>query len=305
MAILCGWAAIDERGVASGGASGDQRQIAAPDYRGEARLGNWYRFGQTEIFRWKDRNKAAKYAEAVRALCNNKNVGYDQGGRNSLFFMLKANAWDYKKVTSPCETDCSALAGVAINCVTKKQTFPSYVWTGNFRQLADASGLFTRLTESKYLTSDAYLMAGDIINNPAAHVIVALENGSKAITPTVKKKPIATIAKEVNAGKWDVEPTRSAKLKAAGYTKTEIEAIQKEVNKLRGKATTYLKTARVIARDGLRVRNKPSTSGGKILRVLPYNSKVTCYGVANGPGASKWWRISKNKNEYVSADWLK
>ena len=305
MAIKCGWAAIDERGLASGGAAGDQKQRSVPDYYGEARVGNWYYFGQTEVFRWRDRNKAKKYAEAIKSLCNNKMVGYDQGGRASLFNQLKANGWDPAKITAPCETDCSALAGVGVNCVTKQQSVPAYVWTGNLRQLLMNTGLFTRYVESKFLTQDAYLMEGDIINNPSAHVIVALETGSKAVTPKTPKKAAATIAKEVVAGKWGVEPARSAKLKAAGYTPAEILTIQKEVNKLLGKATQHLTTARVIATSGLNVRNKPTVNGSKVLRTLPYTTKVTCYGTAKGPGASLWWRIAKDKNEYVSADWLK
>ena len=302
MAILCGWAAIDERGLASGGQAGDQRQWRSPDYYGEARVGGWYYFGQTEVFRWKDRNKAKKYAAAVKALCNNKNVGYDQGGRTTLFTQLKANKWDPAKVTSPCETDCSALAGVAVNCVTKAQTVPSYVWTGNMRQLLAQTGLFTRLTDIKYLTQDAYLMEGDIINNPSAHVIVALADGSKATAKA--KKSVATVASEIVAGKWGNDPARRAKLKAAGYTDAEVNKIYAEVNRLfKVKPKTTLKVSRVKASAGLNVRDKPSTSG-KVLRTLPYQSKVTCYGTAKGAGATLWWKISKDKNEYVSADWL-
>lgn len=305
MAILCGWAAIDERGRASGGQSGDQRQITTPDYYGEARVGNWYAFGQTEVFRWKDRSKAKKYAAAVKALCNNKNVGYDQGGRNTLYNILKANGWDYTKVNTPCETDCSALAGAAINCVTKSAMIPSWIWTGNIKDLLIGTGLFTRLTDSKYLTGDSYLMEGDIINNPARHVIIALGNGSKATgttSSTTKKLSLAAVAKEVVAGKWGVEPARSAALKKAGYDPAKVQA---KVNELLGQKKAPLKTARVVAKAGLNVRNKPNVNTGKILRTLPYNSKVTCYGVATGSGAKSWWKIHSSKAEYVSADWLK
>ena len=306
MAVLCGWAAIDERGLASGGQAGDQRQKSSPDYYGEARVGSWYYFGQTEVFRWKDRNKAKKYAASIKSLCNNKNVGYDQGGRATLYNLLKANGWDPAKVKTPCETDCSALAGVGVNCVTKAATIPSYIWTGNMNQLLMGTGLFMRLTAGKYLTQDAYLLEGDIINNPSAHVIVALANGSKALTPAAQKKSVAAVANEVIAGKWGTGTTRVAKLRAAGYTATEINQIQKKVNELMGQNTTTLKKARVIATQGLNVRNKPTTtSGSKVLRTLPYNTLVTCYGTAVGHGASLWWKISPSKAEYVSADWLK
>jgi len=49
---------------------------------------------------------------------------------------------------------------------------------------------------------------------------------------TAAKKDIATIAKEVIAGKWGNGAARKAKLKAAGYTDTEIKQIQAKVNEL-------------------------------------------------------------------------
>ena len=152
------------------------------------------------------------------------------------------------------------------------------------------------------------LMIGDIINNPSSHVISSLGTGSKEKekTPVVTKKPVATIAKEVVSGSWGVEPQRTKKLKAAGYTDTEIKEIQKKVNELLNKKPeTTLKTAKVIAPQGLRVRNKPSTGkDSTILRVLNYGTVVTCYGTARGTGATLWWKISEKKAEYVAADWL-
>ena len=60
--------------------------------------------------------------------------------------------------------------------------------------------------------------------NDIAHGI-----GSTAKPSAPAKKPVATIATEVIAGKWGNEPSRSAKLKAAGYDPT---AVQKTVNAL-------------------------------------------------------------------------
>jgi len=49
---------------------------------------------------------------------------------------------------------------------------------------------------------------------------------------TASKKTINAIAKEVIAGKWGNGAARKAKLKAAGYTDTEIKQIQAKVNEL-------------------------------------------------------------------------
>ena len=300
MAVQCGWAAIDERGRASGGAAGDQTGY-------EVRLGSWYKFGQTEVFRWKDRDKAKKYAEIIKYWCSGNYVGYDQGQRITLGSWCKAHNWNYK-VTTKVETDCSRMVADAINCTMKREVLPvtGIFWTGNMKTELMKTGLFTRYYAQKYLASDQYLMIGDIINNPSAHVISSLGTGSKAAekTPVVTKKPVATIAKEVVSGTWGVEPQRTKKLKAAGYTDSEIKQIQKKVNKLLNKPKTTLKTGKVIAAQGLRVRNKPTTSGSTILRVLDYGTVVTCYATARGPGATLWWKISEKKAEYVSADWL-
>lgn len=59
--------------------------------------------------------------------------------------------------------------------------------------------------------------------------------------PSTPSKSITTIAKEVIAGKWGNEPSRSTKLKAAGYDPAKVQA---EVNKqLKGSSSTSSKPA--------------------------------------------------------------
>ena len=74
---LCGWASIDERGRASGGAAGDQTGR-------EVKVGAWYNFGQTVGLRFKNRELAKRAASVMKAICLNDHVGYDQGGRASI-----------------------------------------------------------------------------------------------------------------------------------------------------------------------------------------------------------------------------
>lgn len=301
MAVLCGWAAQDEHKKARGGKAGDQTGR-------EVHLGDWYDFGQTAVYRWKNRAYAAKYATIIKALCQNDKVGYDQGERTTLYNQLKANKWDYKKITKACECDCSSLVGAGINATVGKALISTGIYTGNLDSLLMKTGLFTKLTGPKYCDQSAYLMTGDIINNPSHHVISALANGSKATSTSsgTTKKSNKVIAQEIIEGKWGNGAERIRKVTAAGYN---YDAVQKEVNALLKKpaassASTSLKTAKVTAKKGLNVRNKPSTSTGKVLRTLPLGTKVTCYGVANGGGRT-WWKISKSKNEYVAAEYLK
>ncbi len=197
--VQCAWAAIDENGKARGGKAGDQTGR-------ECRVGNWYNFGQTMVYRWKDRKKAAKYAKIVKALCNNENIGYDQNDRVTLFNILKKNSWNYTKVNAPVECDCSELVGCAINCTVGKEVVPSWIYTGNLATLLEKTGLFEiALTGSKYCSKSDYLMTGDICNKPSSHVISAItdgalagqSSGSKVAEPTLRKGSTGTQVKKL------------------------------------------------------------------------------------------------------------
>ena len=58
-------------------------------------------------------------------------------------------------------------------------------------------------------------------------------------------------------------------------------------------------TKKVMAKDGLNIRNKPSTKG-KIVGVAKYNTQVECYGKTNG-----WEMVDKFNKYYVSANYIK
>ena len=80
MAVLIGSARIDERGRASGGKAGDQtgREVSTQ---------NWYKHSKGwVVLRATDAEKAQKIAQAMRAACDNKNVGYDQSQNKTLVY---------------------------------------------------------------------------------------------------------------------------------------------------------------------------------------------------------------------------
>lgn len=170
MSVLCGWASIGENGG---------RNNKAGDQTGrEVKLGNWYRFGQTTVYRWKSRTNATRYAKIIKAFCKNEHIGYDMNDRTTLYNLLAKNKWDYKSVDRNVECDCSQLVACAINCTMGKAVCSSGMWTGNLGTQLMNSGLFDKLTGSKYIDSPDYLKTGDIINAPDHHVISALQNGS-------------------------------------------------------------------------------------------------------------------------------
>lgn len=207
MAIKCGWASQDERGKAFGGKAGDQTGR-------EVKVGNWYNFGQNVVLRFKSRKKAKKAAACMRELCIKNYVGYDQRQRTTLWDKLKALKWDYKKLKTPVETDCSALIAVCINAAGIK--ISKNCWTGNLKAACKETGEFTVFIDKKYLTSDKYLEVGDIILNEKAHVIMALEDG---ILADVKKSSTTSKGKQKYTGTFPSLPTR-------GYFEKGDEGVQ-------------------------------------------------------------------------------
>jgi len=177
MTIKCGWASIDERGKASGGKAGNQTGK-------ELKIGYWYNFGQDVVIRPKSRDTASKLVKACKSLCQNKNVGYDQLQRTTLYAEVERLDWNYSKLKKKCETDCSALMAVVARCAGIRVN--KNIWTGNMVAAFRNTGEFDILTQAKYLTSDKYLRKGDIIVNQSAHVIMALEDGTGSKQDTYK-----------------------------------------------------------------------------------------------------------------------
>ncbi len=168
MGTQCGWASLDENGNISGGSAGDQTGQ-------EVKLGNWYNFGQNTVLRFNDRSVASRAATVMKNICNNNHVGYDQSQRTTLYTQLKNVGWDVSKLTTNCECDCSSLIAVVLNAVGINVS--KDIYTGNMVTAIMNTGKFTKLTDSKYTSSDQWLQVGDIMVNPGSHTIMAIENG--------------------------------------------------------------------------------------------------------------------------------
>lgn len=294
--VKCAWAAISEYGSING-KKGDQTG-------GEVRIGNWYYFGQNVVLRCKNKAKAKKMAENIKAIANNNHVGYGQSDRLTLYNAWRSVGWDHpEKIRTDCNTDCSQL--ISDVCISVGYDIAPTNWTGSLKTALKGTGDFQVLTAAKWLTTSDYCEVGDIILNEASHVIMAIENGPKVKAQKGQKKTLSAVAQEVIDGKWGVEPNRSARLKAAGYTAAEIVKIQEKVNALLDKKQnqTPLKKGVVIATAGLNVRADASQYA-KRLRALPYGTMVTCYGVKMN-GKEPWWKIDKTKSEYVAARYIK
>lgn len=177
MSIKIGHSSIDENNKISGGAAGDQTEK-------EVCIRSWYSKPWQFVLRCKDSNKAELMAVACEKGCENKNLGYDQGNRNSLNTQAKLVGYDLSKIKTACECDCSSFmtvcaqaAGINIpyngtNAPTTSTMKSAFLFTGEFEVL----------TDSKYITTDAYLKRGDILVKAGSHTVMALENGSLSST---------------------------------------------------------------------------------------------------------------------------
>ena len=172
MYVKIGSARIDERGRIHGGKAGNQTGK-------ELSIQNWYRHSKGwRVLRCTDSAKAEKIAAAMEAACRNRNIGYDQYERLTLYNLAKAVGFDPAKVTKPCETDCSALVRV---CLAYAGIITDDFLTTDEAQKVLATGYFMELKDGRYTDQSAHLRRGDILVTRAkGHTAVVLSNGGKA-----------------------------------------------------------------------------------------------------------------------------
>lgn len=181
MAVKIGHASISEKGTKYGEV-GDQTGR-------EVTTRNWYDKGWDCVLRPISPYVADTSARYVEDVCANNNVGYDQGsstttGRNSLREQSIKVGWNAKKITKPCNCDCSSLMAAAAEAADVN-IYPQYnkgnaPATGTMRAKFKATGEYMVLTDKKYTDSDKYLMRGDILLRAGSHTAMVLTNGTLA-----------------------------------------------------------------------------------------------------------------------------
>lgn len=174
MAVYVGSARSDENGKAHSGKAGDQKSGK------EVSTQKWYKHSKGwRVFRAKDINVATKIAEAMKTACANEKIGYDQYQRHTLYTKAKSVGFDPGKVTTACETDCSALVRVCL-AFAGITGIPESFRTYNMPSALLKTGKFIELKGSKYTDQSTYLGAGDILVTPVSgHTVVVLDNGHK------------------------------------------------------------------------------------------------------------------------------
>ena len=173
MAVKIGSARIDENGRAYGGRAGDQSG-------NEVSTQSWYLHKKGwRVYRAKNPAVAEKIAQCMERACRNSRIGYDQYERNSLYKVAEPLGFDTGKVTTPCETDCSALVRVCI-AYAGITSIPSDFRTINMPAYLTKTGAFVEMKGSKYQNQSLYLGRGDIlVTKVHGHTVVVLSDGSR------------------------------------------------------------------------------------------------------------------------------
>lgn len=179
MSVIIGSARIDERGKATGGAAGDQKQTSSDDWKGEVSKQNWYKHSKGWVLiRAKSAAAREKIAQDMEYACANKYIGYDQSQNRTLYNVVKPLGYNCSKVKTYCETDCAQLVRV---CVLYAGINCSDFYTANEVSALRSTGAFEIITDSKYTASDKYLLRGDIlVTKTKGHTVIVLSDGSGA-----------------------------------------------------------------------------------------------------------------------------
>lgn len=219
---------IDERGKISGGKAGDNNGK-------EWLIRSWYSYPWNYVLRPNNDEARQLIAQMAEAAAKNNNIGYNQLKRTTFWKQLQAVGYKPEDIKTACDADCSAAVAAIVKAVGYRLNIKAYqgvsinCYTGNLRSALKNAG-FTVLTDSKYLTSDKYLLAGDVLLKEGRHTCINLTNGSKATVsaststsitlgtkPTVKEWQLAAMAdgfkfpKYGADGEWGAECESVAK----------------------------------------------------------------------------------------------
>ena len=226
MSIKIGHASIDENGKISGGTIGDQTGK-------EVFTRSWYNKPWNVYIECTDPAMAEEAARHMEDACANVNIGYDQSQRNTAYYSAVENGGSFKNAKG--ETDCSQLV-TSCYILAGLKVSPS-LSTRTIKEAFRATGKFIIYEGSKnkkYLESDAYAKRGSLHLKENGHVIMNLENGSKATASTgTSKKDIVKEgqmwANKFTGSNLELDGKRGPLTKKAGIKVLQV-AMNKDYN---------------------------------------------------------------------------
>lgn len=189
MPVIIGSARSDENGKLTGGKAGDQTGK-------EVSTQNFYMHTKGWIgLRAIDETTRALLAMAMSEACDNPNIGYDQSQRTS-FLPLLRKAGVFRKITTPCEADCSELVR---GCCIQAGFDP-----GDFNTSNEVSVLMETKRFTKFeVKSEKDVQNGDIlVTKTKGHTVIVVNanNVPKPSTPVPKPNVSPARYKDVAIG---------------------------------------------------------------------------------------------------------
>lgn len=171
---------IGHASISENSNNGRDGRAKAGDQTGkEVCIRNFYSKPWKSLLRCKDKNKAEIMAKACESICNNPNVGYDQSQRLTLHDELVKIGFDYSKLTTPCECDCSSFMTVCAECAGIKIPYQSgnAPVTANMVKWFESTGEFEVITSG--INKEDNLLRGDIlVGAPNTHTVMVLDDGT-------------------------------------------------------------------------------------------------------------------------------
>lgn len=306
-------ASIDENGNASGGKAGNQTGR-------ELRKQPWYKHRKGwRVFRAKDPEVAAKIAQDVKWAVANKRIGYDQGQRLTLYNAAKPHGFNCKQVTTPCETDCSAL--VRVCCAYAGITLPNFRTPTEPAALLN-SGAFEEMKGTKYTDHPDYLKAGDILcTKTQGHTVIVGNDGSKADkTPVdgLSRGDYGTAVRSMQEAllRWDSHclPKYGTDGDFGAETEKALKAFQQasglpvtgvydEATRAKLTGTEPVQRRDVeITGGSVNLRSAPGTNGTRVIAVVHKGDQFPYQGEARQVDGRDWYLLEyEGVNAWVSS----
>ena len=171
--IYVGSARIDEKGNATGGKKGDQKQTSLIDITGEVSMQKMYTHSKGwYIIRAKDSQLASRLAYLMGVACNNKHIGYNQNERTGIY-----THGINTRVDTNC--DCSSLVRQCVIEATGAKV--NDFTTSNEWKVLKATGLFEE--RIAYLSQSATpVYDGDIlVTKTKGHTVIVVSGSPRVI----------------------------------------------------------------------------------------------------------------------------
>lgn len=201
--VVIGSARIDERGKASGGAAGDQKQVSAEDYKGEVSMQTMYQHSKGwYVLRPNSDIVANALSHAMIRACNNPNLGYDQNQRLGVI----TYGIDSKIKT---ECDCSSLVRA---CCIAVGFDPGNFTTANEKNVLAKTGIFGDII-SYISQAKTPLYDGDVlVTKTKGHTAIVVSGNPRGMTAkknpypiparTLKRKTPMMVGEDVKWVQW-------------------------------------------------------------------------------------------------------